>query len=337
MDKRIWCILKIFLENKDLDYINTDTIKHILKEKYTIDCNLKTIYSDIHKLNLFFKEITGIDVFIKAKQKNGFYIFEDYFSDAQLRFLYDAIASSRSLSMNESQVLFDRLSSLSSYQQINRLGIGKMDKEEVEEIFNKMDVILNAIAHKKSLLFHYVRFEFDRFGKVVKNKSKNGNYKKDKEGETYYVSPYEVMMQSGHYYLLAYNDIRQEQLSIYRIDRMEHIRSSIMPFLEIREMWDMKELKKKAINMYFSNDSSDLKFLFDPSIFRTVVDQFNSQIQVTEDVSGKFVGEVKDTILSDGLIGWIMMLGDHITILEPESLKNKVVERLKASLSNYQL
>lgn len=334
MNNRMGYILKIILSSKE-DYISAEFIQEQLNKIYHCDCNIKTIYNNIEKLNDFLREILGIEIFIKTKRKNGYYINEEYFSDAQLRFLYDAIASSEALSQKESQILFERLASFSSAKQLERLDIKTFEKENLNDIFIKMDIILTAITTKKAIVFEYVRFTLDQDGNLMSNRSTNGNYTKDITGQTYLVSPYEVMMQSGHYYLLSYNSIRKEQLSIYRIDRMERVRMISAPFIDIREMWDMKQLKKQAINMYFSNDVIDLKFIFDKSVFRTIVDQFGSHLEVHADVSGRIVGEVSEVTLTEGLIGWIMMLGDHITILEPVSLKNKVVEHLTAALSNY--
>lgn len=334
MDRRVWYILKILLHSNQ-EYQMASQILEELKSKYHMSCDIKTIYADIHKINLFMEEMLAISSYIKVKRKRGYYIEKGILDDAQLRFIYDAICSNGALSKGEGEELFAKITALSPLAQITRLHIEEMTKNTNHSLFIKMNVILQAISEQKTIIFEYVRYTIDQQGKVIPVKSENGNYEKDESGHTYFVSPYEVMMHSGHYYLLAHNTIRNEQLSIYRIDRMDLVRTTKLKFIDIREMWDMKQLKRQAINMYFSNDVIDLKFLFDKEIFRSIVDQFSDQLTVKPDVSGKYVGEVKEVTLSDGLIGWIMMLGNHITILEPSSLKEMVILRLKESLDHY--
>ncbi|MFQ6860639.1 MAG: helix-turn-helix transcriptional regulator [Beduini sp.] len=333
MDRRVWYVLKILLKSNET-YTMASQIQEMLSVEYDIHCDIKTIYADINKINGFMEEMFGISSYIQVKRKRGYFIEKGILPDAQLRFIYDAIYSSGALSKEEGEELFKKITALSPKSQIDRLHIEKMNSQN-KPLFIKMNVILQAINEQKTIIFEYVRYTIDQNGKVLAVKSENGNYEKDVSGHTYFVSPYEVMMHSGHYYLLAYNDIRQEQLSIYRIDRMDLVRTTKMKFVDIREMWDMKQLERQAINMFFSNEVIDLKFLFDKEIFRSVVDQFSDQLIVKSDVSGKYVGEVKEVTLSDGLIGWIMMLGSRITILEPSSLKTKVIQRLKESLAHY--
>ncbi len=333
MDQRVVYVLRILLMSAK-KYMMASEIRDALLYRYAIRCDIKTIYADISKINTFIEEIFGLSNYIQVKRRCGYYIKSGILEDAQLRFIYDAMNSSGALSKEEGEALFEKITSLSPLSQKERLHIEENTSNN-KPLFIKMNVILQAIHEQKPIIFEYVHYTIDKLGNVLLSKSKNGNYKKDKEGTTYCVSPYEILMRSGHYYLLAYNDVRQEQLSIYRIDRMDVVRTTNLPFVDIREMWNLEQLKKQAINMFFSNAIIDLKFLFDKDIFRSVVDQFGDELIVKPDVSGKYVGEVKEMILSDGLIGWIMMLGHHITILEPTSLKTQVIQRLKASLEQY--
>lgn len=331
MEVRMWYILAI-LKITELEYISASDIQWALLEKYDIDCNIKTIYSDIKKINMFMEQFMQIENYIKVKRKFGYYIEYGCFDDAMLRFLYDAIISSDAIGQQEAKRVFDLVRVFSPNQQLKRLGIEKLEKLSGEDQFVKMNTILMAIHQKKAILFEYNRYRYDGHQPIpMLTKGTNGNY----DRYTYYISPYEVMMQAGHYYLLAYNDSRREQLSIYRIDRMEKVRTTKSPYIDIKEMWDMEILKKRAINMFFSTETIDLKFLFSTDVFGGMIDQFGDKLRVQSDISGKCLGEVKDVTLSDGLIAWVMMWGNKLTILEPISLKEKVIQRIEESLSQY--
>lgn len=334
MDQTVWQILKIFLNGKQ-DCYSALELKVCLEQTYGYTGSIKMVYSHIQRLNTFFEEMFGMDQAIKSLKAKGYKLNKEIISDGQLRFIYDMLSSNPSLSNKECEELFSRLTVFSSKQQLDRLHLLPFNQEQDHQLFLKISTLVKAIDQKKPILFEYVRYDYTPSGEVVIAKSKNGNDKQDQTGSTYFVSPYEIMMQSGRYYLLAYNSIRKESLSIYRIDRMEQVRTSKRPFEDIREMWDMASLKQQAINMYFSNEVIDFKFNFDPLVFRTIVDQFGQRLQVSKDYRGKNVGYVREVTLTEGLMGWIMMLGNHITILEPAKLKEQVIARLEESLSNY--
>lgn len=334
MEERVWYVLEIILQNNlDNEYVSARFIYEELKSKYQMDCDIKTIYSDIKKINIYFETYFHIEEYIKVRRRLGYYIEKEVFTDGELRFIYDTISSSHAISLKEGENLFHKITLFSSSKQLNRISLQDINSNTDLPLFVKLNTIIHAISQKKNILFEYIRPTLNKDGQIEMIKSKNGNYKNYKT--TYMVSPYELMMNSGNYYLLAYNSKRPNQLSIYRIDRMNLVRTTKEPFNEIREMFDMEVLKSQAVNMFFSNEIIDLKFMFNPTILGSVLDQFGSIIELKHDNSGQIVANVKNATLSEGLIGWIMMLGNNITILEPISLKEKVVERLKASLDNY--
>ncbi len=333
MEERTCYILQILL-NMDSDYISAKQISDILVLKYNLICDIKTIYSDIKKINQYFLLIFHIEQFIQVKHRCGYFIEENILNDGELRFIYDTIISSRALSIEEGDQLFSKLLTLSSKKQIERVVKEEGRRINNSMLFTKLNTIILAIDKQKTIAFEYTRPHLTSNGQIVYQKSNNGNYKD--HVHLYQISPYEVMIDSGKYYLLGYSLKRPGQLSIYRIDRMEKVRTTKEPYEDIREMFDMEQLKKQAVNMYFSNEIIQFKFLFKPQILANIIDQFGPMVHITKDNTGKFVGEVHDLTCSDGLIGWIMMLGDYITVLEPQFLKMKVIERLNRAITNYQ-
>ena len=331
---RMCYILKIIQQySLKHQFLSAKYILEKLTTDYQINCDIKTIYADIDKINILFKEVFHIENYIQSKHKKGYYIYEDVLNDGELRFIYDTILSSYAISGLEKKELFEKISVLSSSTQIQRLNLSSFKKNNDLPLFTKLNTILKAIDTQKNIAFEYIRPQLNAQGQLVKIKSTNGNYKN--QITTYMVSPYEVVMDLGRYYLLAYNNKRSMQLSIYRIDRMDLVRTVNEPYQEIREMFDMEQTKAQAVNMFFSSEINDIEFVFNPSILANVLDQFGESIQLEKDNLGKIKALVKEVTISDGLVGWIMMLGDNITILAPLSLKEKVMNRLQLSLNNY--
>ena len=89
-------------------------------------------------------------------------------------------------------------------------------------------------------------------------------------------------------------------------------------------------------NLYVSNERIDLKIAFESSVLREVVNQFGQDINVNKCFDGRIEAFIKDVALSDGLIGWIMMLQDKVEVVFPLSLKEIVKTRIRAMLRIYE-
>ena len=75
---------------------------------------------------------------------------------------------------------------------------------------------------------------------------------------------------------------------------------------------------------------------FDQSIIKAVVDKFGQDNRVTKDYENRYHLIVKDVLINEGLIGWLMMLQDKITVIKPYSLQEEMKKRIEKTLKQYQ-
>ncbi len=160
----------------------------------------------------------------------------------------------------------------------------------------------------------------------------NGNH----DSETYIISPYKLILKGSNYYLIGYFNKRKNSLSVYRVDRMRLVRNHNSKFEEIREQFDMAKEFDKIVNMYISKKRIDLKIRFNQSVLKEVVNQFGKDIIVSKTYDGKIEAEIKNVALSDGLVGWLMMLQTNIQVILPLGLKEMIRKRLKLMLKMYE-
>lgn len=97
----------------------------------------------------------------------------------------------------------------------------------------------------------------------------------------------------------------------------------------------VKEIDRN-VNMYFSKDRIDLKIRFNQKILKEVINQFGKDIFVSKGYDGTVEADIKNVALSDGLIGWLMMLQTNIQVLLPLGLKEIIKNRLKLMLRMYE-
>ena len=87
--------------------------------------------------------------------------------------------------------------------------------------------------------------------------------------------------------------------------------------------------------MYVSGKRDTLEISFDEVVLREVIDQFGQEHPVKKDFENRYHLTIKDVLISDGLIGWLMMLQDHVTVIKPYSLQEEMKKRIEKMLAQY--
>lgn len=293
-----------------------------------IDINIKTIYSVIEKWNYFFSKIGDGSMQIVGQKKIGYQLNHPYFSYGQHQFLFDAIQSSSLLNQDEKKH-FIQLCNLFPSCQI---------KENSDGFLNRLNTIARAIKEKKSIKFSYIDYyvnDTKKTLKIEKRYRQSGNDSID----TYLISPYEIMMNKGQYYVLSYCDKHPDTITIFRLDRMQKVRTVKNTYFDqLKEIVDYDAKKKQMIHMYIGQQEGEhVRIKFNKDVFKTIIDEFGSDLILSKDVDGGYVLELYDFAISEGLIGWIMMMGDNVEVLAPQSLKQDIYRRLESLIKKYRI
>ena len=306
MGNKMYFVYKILSESKQP--ISGEVILRYL-ECCGYSMNIKTVYRLIDRLNEFYFLYTGKNL-IKMIRGVGYIIENEFFNDGQLQLLMDSVNSNTNLDKNSAKELTDKLSLLSNVRQLERLNVEESNNESNYNSLLSLTTIIKAINNHKNIAFKYISYD------VIDNKllevyHKNGN----QNNETYIVSP----------------DI----LSFYRVDRMRFVINHNSEYEDIRDQFDMEKEFDKNVNMYLSNEKIDLKIIFDKKVLKEVINQFGKDIFVCKRFDGRLEGLIKNVALSDGLVGWLMMLQTNIEVVLPLSLKEIVKKRLRLMLRMY--
>ena len=328
MDRLYYTYLII---KESLDYIPAIEIKGQLEEKYRIKVDVKTVYQAIKNINELSKYIYQKEI-NKTKHRKGYTINEEFFNDGQIQYLWDSILYNNDLDQKEVNILLTKLQTLSSNKQLSRIQNQTIRQNDIRnyDLLLNMTTIIKAINEKKNIYFKYVNYEIKR-NKLVEISNTHGNHQDNKE--FYIISPYKLIQNNSKYYVIGYFDKRPDSLSLYRLDRMRLVRNHKSKYFE-GEQFDVNQIDN-PINMYISGEKEDLEISFDQSIIKEVVDKFGQDNRVTKDYENRYHLIVKDVLINEGLIGWLMMLQDKITVIKPYSLKENMKERIEKTLKQY--
>lgn len=305
--------------------ISAKDIQSILLEKYEVKVDVKTIYQAIKNINELYFLFCGKQL-IKTIRRTGFCIEEEYFDDGQLQYLLDSIIFNKDINDEEINVFLKNMMALSSTKQLSRINVhdSHHEKNNYYYLLN-LTTIIKAIHEKKNIYFQYVNYEI-KDNKLVEVYRAHGNDKENKE--FYIVSPYKIIQRESKYYLLGYFSLRKDTLSVYRLDRMRLVRNHKSPYIDIQEQYDFERELDKNVNMYLSGYRDHLEIRFDASIIREVVDRFGIDCYVQKTIDDQYILEVDDVLISEGLIGWLMMLQDKIEVIQPIQLKEDIMRRI---------
>lgn len=328
MDRLYYTYLII---KESLDYIPAIEIKMLLEEKYQIKVDIKTVYQAIRNINELSHYIYQKDI-IKTKHRKGYAINEEFFNDGQIQYLWDSILYNNDLDQKEVNILLTKLQTLSSNKQLSRIQNQTIRQNDIRnyDLLLNMTTIIKAINEKKNIYFKYVNYEIKR-NRLVEISNIHGNHQDNKE--FYIISPYKLIQNNSKYYVIGYFDKRPDSLSLYRLDRMRLVRNHKSKYFE-GEQFDVEQIDN-PINMYISGEKEDLEISFDQSIIKEVVDKFGQDNRVTKDYENRYHLIVKDVLINEGLIGWLMMLQDKITVIKPYSLKENMKKRIEKTLKQY--
>ncbi len=275
----------------------------MLDRQYNIQCERKTIYSDIAALTEY-----GIDIITKPGKNGGYYIGSRNFELPELKLLIDAVQSSRYLTEKKSRELIEKLCNQcnehdAKLMKRNVLVSGRV-KSMNETIYYSVDTIQEAIAENSKISFRYFDWALD-----------GTRHYRDKN---YEVSPYGLCQDNDNCYLLAHSP--RYGVTSYRIDRMSDIQMTGEKRTPCPDLTG-KALVEHANRLFqmFSGEAVDVKMRFHRDLINVAFDRFGRDIMLIPDGENHFVFTARVAV-SPMFLSWIIGFGKQARILYPQSV-----------------
>ncbi|MCI9489074.1 WYL domain-containing protein [Lachnospiraceae bacterium 48-42] len=320
--KRILCLMEILLHQTDEDHIlNASDLAEILKNKYGIEADRRTIYTEVAVLQDF-----GLDVVQVRGKTKGYYIGSRDFEFAEVKLLVDTVQSSKFITEKKSRELIGKLEQLCSESQAKQLNpqvvVTNRPKTENETIYYNVDRIHTAISGNRQISFQYTEWTAPKKQRLRK------------DGALYVISPLWMLPDDDCYYMIGYDD-SAEQIKHYRVDKMRHIEITASPRKgeEYLKSFNLAEFAKKTFNMYAGKDG-EITFYCKNEAAGIMMDRFGNDIWTFPDKEGYFKAKVTVTV-SDQFFGWMAGLGKLIQIAAPVAVRNQYKEYLREILEKY--
>lgn len=311
-----------FLQEKT-DREHPVSVKDIIRtmEAYGISVERKTVYDDIETLRTF-----GMKIGSRRGKPAGFYLEERTFELPELKFLMDAVQSSKFITGKQSAALVRKLEDLASVHEAKKLksqvffmpGIKTLN----EEIYTNIETIYDAISANRQISFRYYQWTLSR-----ELKPKRG-------GERYRVSPGKLLWNNDNYYLMGLDE-SSGIVKHYRVDKMmdvaveEEKRSGESVFRD----FDMGRFSAETFGM-FDGKETILKIRFSNELVGVVLDRFGKKavLQRSDDTHFFLQTHIR---VSGQFFGWLTGLGPGAEIVSPEKVRKEYKSFLTKILKTY--
>jgi predicted DNA-binding transcriptional regulator YafY len=274
--------------------------------------NRRAVYADIALLRH-----AGLDIRMRRRRANEYYLGNRLFDDAELRILADMVRASRILTAERTERVIGKLASLTSrYEATALLGHCCVNplKTKDDRSFQNVDTILAALDRGGRLSFVYRPFadKKQRFPGCG--------------AETYTVNPFRLAYAKDHYYLIADHPAR-EGLTHYRLDWMTEVcapadtaapEDPALDAAYARNMFSMAQGETRWVRLSF-----DRRHLGE------MTDRFGADIPL-EQLDNQTYSLYAPVSVSAPFFGWVFQFGGGVRITAPDDVRERMLLMLES-------
>ena len=308
-------ILKTYTDENHI--LSTNQLIDKMNLIYGISMERRTLYANIELLKKH-----GYKISDWHDNGIGYYLAEHQFTNSEVLLLCNAIHASHFISESESEELIRKLlDTQSTFQQRtfrDNVYLPNPKKTSNKALLHNIQILSRAIQDRNTVRFVYLRY----------SKDKKLEPKRDK---LYEIEPRFIVFLDGRAYLVATSD-HHPGFAHYRIDRMKKMDILKKTFTPLPEDIDAYQYAANRYYMY-SDDIISASFRCKYAVLDHMIDIFGPDLFLIPYDEEHFDIHVKGC--ADGLILLAQQYLDSITILEPESLRERMKQRLSEVMKTY--
>ncbi len=326
-------VAKFLMENTDENHaVGASDIIDYLESECDIIAERRSIYRDIATL----RDNFGMD--IEGGQGGRYKLVSRQFEIYDLKLLAECVHAAKFISQAKAIELVETICQFCSEYQaeelLHEVFLCDRVKTTRKGILNTISTIRMAMATRQDgkshtpqkISFKYMKFSINDVHSMVERH----------HGKLYVVSPFQLLINEGNYYLLAFDDDSKE-IRTYRVDRMKNVslvdepRAGVDSFAKI----DMATYVTRVFSMY-DGEQKRVMMRFDKDLLDTAIERFGTEHSTTYSADGNehFI-VTADVDISPQFFGWLCGLGSKVTITHPKDVAELYQNHLKDVLKLY--
>ena len=343
-----YLVLQYLLKNTDENHTQSayDIMEYL--DECGISAERRSVYrdiEDINKANLIIEQDCTIEeaeeilagdeydeekLIVYDKKQKGFYVPLRHFEFDDIRLLAECVYTSKFISENKSKKLVDVVCEFVSDHQAEKIKHNAFLTNRVKTnnnatygnimtINQAMSTKIEGKAHEpEKIRFKYLKHTVEDVTKLVERRN----------GEMYVVSPFQIIINEGNYYLLGFDDKKKKMLT-YRIDRMKGVQFTDIPREgeEVFKEIDLKSYTQRVFSMYSGNEKR-VTIRFINKLLDTAIERFGANnAQYSEYDKNHFTVTAK-VETSKQFFGWLLGFGNEAKIISPPEVVEEFTDHM---------
>ena len=268
------------------------------------------------------EEVNELKTILYDKNKKGFYVRQRKFEVADMRLLAECVYAAKFIAEGQAKRLVDVICEFVSEEQASKIKHNAFLTDRVKtdnrSVMNNISTINEAMSRHidgephtpEKISFKYLKHTISDMSKQVERR----------RGARYTVSPFQLLINDGNYYLLAFDDYAQD-MRTYRVDRMKDIRftgetrDGDDEFKKI----DLKTYTKRVFSMY-GGEQRLVELHFVHPLLDAVIDRFGTKDVQYAKVDDTYFGVTAKVEISEQFFGWLLGFGNKAKIVYPDDV-----------------
>lgn len=339
-------LLQILREETDANCrLSQQQLRDRLKARFDIDLNRRTLKTYLDELREagYPLNATAFDRQradgTESAMQTKWYI-EPELESSELRLLSDLLAAAPALPEIQRQALHEKLllhASPSARQWEAHIAPVSLQKAANPQMLLTVELLCEAMEQGCMAEFQYCSFAFDKeAGQVTLSPRKDKDA--PEKPKKYTVSPYQIAVSHGQYYLLCCTE-PHDNLSSYRIDRIAECKllqkRKRRPAEEITGCAELPQTLAEHLYMY-TGEPVTCRFRIRADRIGDAVDWFGRGIGIEADEDNPDSLTVTVSVHPTAMQHWALQYGGYVTVLEPEPLREKIAEAVRDLAARYE-
>ena len=308
-------ILKTYTDENHI--LSTGQLIDKMNLIYGISMERRTLYANIELLKKH-----GFKISDWHDNGSGYYLSEHQFTESEVLLLCNAIHASHFISSSESDALIKKLlDTQSSFQQRSfrdSVYLPNPKKTDNKALLQNIRILSKAIQDRRNAKFVYLHYS--RAKKLEPRREK-----------LYDVQPRFIVFLDSRPYIVVTSD-HHPGFGHYRIDRMKKVQLGDSFFEPLREEMDAFQYASNRYYMY-TDEIVHAAFRCSYGVLDHMIDIFGTDLVLIPYDDEHFDMHVRGS--GEGLLLLAQQYLDAITILEPETLRRRMKERLAEAIKNH--
>lgn len=326
---RMLAVMQILMRYSNAERgLSLEEIRRHLKEDYQIGIDqqrYRTIPADIRAFLNYSDLFNGYELVEEhgACNRTYFKMVQRPFSERDLKFLLDAVYTSRSISNRAARELVEKIKSLTDVYTRKQLAKGTVYKSESitdnEEVMDNVSEIMLGISQNHTICFDYYGWKLveEKQGYRVQLEQRN-SYREQR----FFCHPQALLYRDENYYMIAFMEpVEKEGKSwtgTFRVDKMGKVCAGSKKRRGVLSRKDLEQYQSQVFQAYRTDEVKKYRLCFEESMVNVLVDRFGKNLSVRK-VGEHWYETLVDIDKSPMFFGWLASFGERIFIREEEN------------------